>query len=110
MDKRRYYVSVQAGTVMLNQGDAAYEWEIDATPEEVDKLMDLFGAKWDSDHIAFWRNHVPGLPYHFDSANDQYDQYLREIYNMIYELGTPETRQTMEANPSLLHSYRPENE
>ncbi|WP_126425286.1 hypothetical protein [Brevibacillus marinus] len=97
MAKKRYYVSVQAGTVMENQGDAAYEYEIEATPEEVRALMILLEEKYDDDWLAFFRAHIPGVPYHYDGENDRYDQHLRQIYALLYRLGTDETKRQIEA-------------
>ncbi|TDF92803.1 hypothetical protein [Paenibacillus piri] len=91
MDKRTYYISVQARTIMVNQGDAAYEFEIEATQEDIDKLQDLFEMMNEYDEGTFIRSHVPGVPYHHDSDNDAYDDTLKEIYSMIGRLGTKET-------------------
>ncbi|NGQ94916.1 hypothetical protein G3578_06920 [Brevibacillus sp. SYP-B805] len=93
MEKKRYYVSVQAGTVMEHQGDAAYEFEIEATPDDVEVLGRLFAQKDSYDVDSFWRSHIPVIPYHIDTENDAHDKSLQEIYAMIYRLGTEETRQ-----------------
>lgn len=93
MDKKRYYVSVQARCIMGNQGDAAYELEIDATPEEVEKLMEMFNQLQNADQQTYisMHNHL-SIPYHYDSENDVYDYLLKEIYQVIYQMGTDETR------------------
>jgi hypothetical protein len=77
---------------MYNQGDAAYEFEIDATEEEVEKLTLLFNEWAAADERTFIRNHIPGIPYHHDSENDWYDSLLKEIYSTIYQLGTDRTK------------------
>ncbi|BBH20106.1 hypothetical protein Back11_14510 [Paenibacillus baekrokdamisoli] len=92
MDKRRYYVSVQARSVMHNQGDAAYELEINATTEEVEKLMELFNEWEEFDEQTFFRAQIPTIPYHHDSENDGYDYFLKDIYKAIYQMGTDETK------------------
>jgi len=92
MDKKRYYISVQSRTIMEQQGDASYELEIEATPDELLKLNELFDLWDDFDSKTFFRAPIPGIPYHHDSENDGYDYYLREIYNFIYQNGTEETR------------------
>jgi hypothetical protein len=96
MEKKRYYISVQADTILAGQGEAAYEFEIDATPEQIEKLQELFEDKSDSADGTFLKAHTPAIPYHHDVENDAYDNYLREIYSMIHELGTPETRRHIE--------------
>jgi hypothetical protein len=97
MEKKPYYVSVQAGTVLDNIEDAAFEFEILATPEDVDRLGEMFEATMEADHDAFWRAHTPAMPTHHDDENDAYDESLKMIYSTIYELGTPETKQHIES-------------
>lgn len=92
MDKQRYYVSVQSRTLMNHQGDAAYEFEIDATPEDAQQLIDLFASLEDFDESTFFRNHIPGIPYHDDVESDGYDYYLKQIYGFIHQFGTEETK------------------
>jgi hypothetical protein len=92
MEKKTYYVSVQAGTVMENQGDAAYELEIRATPEQIGQLKSLFEDMGDYDHDAFLKAHRYTFPYNLDAENDGYDYYLRDVYQLLYDLGTSETR------------------
>ncbi|MFX3640067.1 MAG: hypothetical protein ACE3L7_15665 [Candidatus Pristimantibacillus sp.] len=92
MDKRRYYISVQSKSIMYNQGDAAYELEIDATEEEVEKLTELFKQWEDADFKNYIRAHIPIIPYHHDSENDVYDYFLKEIYKTIYQMGTDQTK------------------
>jgi len=92
MDKDTYYVSVQAGTIMQTQGEAAYELEIRATEEDVRKLRLIFESMNKIDFASHFRAMLPGIPYHFDSENDVYDEELRNVYGLLYELGTEETQ------------------
>ena len=92
MDTRTCYISVQAKTIMENQGDAAYEFEIKATQEDIDKLRKLFEVMDEYDEGTYIRSHLAGIAYHHDSDNDWYDDTLKEIYSMIAKLGTKETR------------------
>ncbi|MCM3271375.1 hypothetical protein [Paenibacillus elgii] len=92
MDKKNYYVSVQSKTIMQHQGDAAYELEIEATPEEVIKLKELFEDVEYAEELTFSRAHFPGIPYHHDKENDAYDSYLKNVYQTLYSLGTDETK------------------
>ncbi|MBD0379502.1 hypothetical protein [Paenibacillus sedimenti] len=94
MDKKRYYVSVQSGTIMENQGDASYELEIEATPDQLDKLGELFEEMDNFDQSsAIQVASALSIAYHHDESNDGYDYYLKEAYAMIHELGTEETRE-----------------
>jgi hypothetical protein len=94
MDKKRYYVSVQAGTILENQGDASYELEIEATLDEVEKLEEIFEEMDNFDQASYVQvASALGIAYHNDESNDGYDYYLKEAYAMINDLGTEETKQ-----------------
>ncbi|NHN33679.1 hypothetical protein [Paenibacillus agricola] len=92
MDIRTCYISVQAKTIMENQGDAAYEFEIKASQEDIEKLRELFEVMEEYDEGTYIRAHLAGIAYHLDSDNDGYDDTLKEIYSMIAKLGTEETK------------------
>lgn len=96
-DKKTYYVSVQAETIMENQGDSAYEFEIKATDREIGLLQEMFEMKEDTDNLSAIRAHIPYVQYHDDPENDSYDEWLQAIYRKLYELGTPETKQHIES-------------
>jgi hypothetical protein len=96
MEKTKYYVSVQAQSILSEQGAAAYELVILATDREVTQLQELFDNEEVAENATFFRGMAPGIPYHIDNENDVYDYYLIEIYKKIYELGTPETRSHIE--------------
>ncbi|GIQ67360.1 hypothetical protein DUZ99_02475 [Xylanibacillus composti] len=96
MDKRTYYVSVQAATILENQGDAAYEFEIEATPKEAAQLGELMEVQKDYDFESFFRAPIPGIPYHYDGPNDGYDTSMRQVFAKLHELGTAETKQHIE--------------
>jgi hypothetical protein len=92
MDKRTYYVSVQSRSILPQQGDGAYEFEIAATEEEIAKLSAMF-KEWEGfDNSTLFRAPIPGLAYHHDIENDGYDDLLKQIYRALYDLGTEETR------------------
>jgi hypothetical protein len=93
VEKKTYYVSVQAGTVLENEGDAAYEFEIQATEQEVEDLIETFGLLHDLDNTTAVRGISPAVPYHQDQANDDYDTVLTQVYRKLYELGNEETKQ-----------------
>ncbi|MCD1259930.1 hypothetical protein B5M42_013925 [Paenibacillus athensensis] len=93
MDKKHYYVSVQSRTILENQGDASYELEIEATPEERDQLEELFKelGEWDQ-ATAVQVAPALGIAYHHDESNDGYDASLKAAYALIGKLGTAETQ------------------
>lgn len=91
--KKTYYVSVQADTVLPDKDAAAFELEIEATEDEVNRLQEMFEIKMDSAESTFIKAHLLTIPYHYDVENDRYDEALAQIYRYLHELGTPETRQ-----------------
>lgn len=91
-EKKTYYVSVLARTILEGKGDAAYEFEIVASEEEIEQLKELFDGLESSEQQTYFQAHYLGYPYHQDTANDVYDRDLKAIYRMLRELGTPETR------------------
>lgn len=95
-EKKTYYVSVQAGTMLEDKGAAAFEFEIRATEKELDKLRLVFEEMEDAASDTFFRSGIPGVPYHHDQENDVYDDAMVRVYRMIHELGTPETKKHIE--------------
>ncbi|GAB6929320.1 hypothetical protein JCM10914A_33030 [Paenibacillus sp. JCM 10914] len=95
MEKSTYYVSVQSHSVMNEQGQSSYEWEIEATPEEADQVrleLDMMQEK-DEEATGYmfpWPD-TPEI-----SSNASFQSSVDKVYRTIYELGTPETRRQME--------------
>jgi hypothetical protein len=81
---------------MENQGDAAYELEISATPEEIEQLSEIFENMGDFDQASFIKAQALAYPYHLDTENDGYDDNLAEAYKLLYELGSSETKRHIE--------------
>jgi len=92
LEKQKYYVSVHEKSVLRDQGAAPYEWEIEATEEEAERLQFYLDALEDADRLTFFRGITPGIPYHMDAENDVYDENLKQVYELIRDLGTAETR------------------
>jgi hypothetical protein len=97
MDKKVYYVSVQSRTIMEQQGEATFEFEIKATPDEIEQLISVFEGIEDADGASYIRGGTPGIPYHHDEVNDDYDYYLEKAYQMIYQFGTATTKKHIQA-------------
>lgn len=108
MEKKTYYVSVQAKTILEQQGDAAYELEIEATPEEVHRLHELFESESEADFANYVRMHHPEILEEELVSHAWVDQYLTEVYRLIYQCGTPETKafvQSINVLDGLQHGY-----
>jgi hypothetical protein len=98
MKKDTYYVTVD-GTIHSEKllDDAPYDFEIQATEEEIKNLQDLFQRAYDSDWDTYLEAH---LPYHTEERQRQsldVDEKVKEIYSTIYQLGTDETKKSIES-------------
>ncbi|MFC7441621.1 hypothetical protein [Laceyella putida] len=100
MEKTRYYVTVdigpRAGEIRetLEVNDPNYDFEIEATREEIERLEKLFNEVGDTDFSTFVLAHIPFLN-NERKENVTEDQKIQEIYRMIYQLGTPATKERM---------------
>jgi len=104
LEKKTYYISVGAGEILEPEDVTGnFEFEISATEEEVDKLQELFEDKEIDEEDTAVRALTPYREYHNDPENDAYDWTLVEIYKMLHELGTPDTRKHIETMNILPH-------
>jgi hypothetical protein len=92
-EKKTFYVSVQAGSVLEDPKVASYELEIRATEEELNKLQELFEeyASADEAELIHFHKHPYGTA-PVERMNAMSDHYIEEIYKLLYRLGTPETK------------------
>ena len=90
--KKTYYIAIADGTITQVKTSTPWDYEIQATDEEITQLRELFDQNYSSDWQSFWRAHVPYIQYHDDKANEGYDTGLQQVYKMIYELGDEETK------------------
>jgi hypothetical protein len=96
MDKKTYYVTVD-GTIHEEQllDDAPYDYAIEASDEEIQALQSLFDETYDHDWHTFVEAHLPYKTEKRQQASLEVDENVREIYKMIYQLGTEETKQSI---------------
>ncbi|MCP1311840.1 hypothetical protein [Paenibacillus tyrfis] len=92
MEKKTYYIAVGSGEVLEPEDVTGnFEFEIRATEEEVDKLQEKFEELAIHEEDTAVRAAIPYRQNHSDEEN------LTEIYQMLHELGTPDTRRHIEA-------------
>lgn len=98
MNKKTYYVSVQAGDILEDPEAAAFEFEIDATDDQVSRLQDMMDewSQYDSHSVSSMFTYM-GEEHSDDVRIDEYDAALKRIYQYIHDLGTLETRQHIES-------------
>jgi hypothetical protein len=98
LEKKIYYVNVDVGPQtgeirdQIEPNDANYDFEILATEEEIAKLQKLFVALQDTDFHTFVLANIPFLD-NEQKENRTEDQQIDQIYRMIYQLGTEQTKE-----------------
>lgn len=92
MPVKTYYVNMQAREISQIKFQNNHHYKIEATADEVEELRRLFNKVYEADRDAYWRSHIPFVPYHNDLANDQYDEAFTEALQLIYKLGDEQTR------------------
>lgn len=97
MEKNTYYISVGSREISQIKTASPFELEIEATEDEVRALREIFDEMYSADWMGFFRAHVPYVQYHYDRENDMIDRDLINVYQMLYDLGKPETKQHIES-------------
>lgn len=97
MEKKWYYVDMQSREISQTKFDNNHHYKIYASDEEVEQLRRIFDRVYEADREAYWRSHVPFVPYHHDRGNDLYDRSFTEALQLIYELGDADTKRFIES-------------
>lgn len=97
MTKTTYYVTVD-GTIHTEKllDDAPYDYEIQATEKEIKNLQDLFQRAYNDDWDTYIQSHLPYQTEERQKESKDVDQNIQEIYAAIYQLGTDETKKSIE--------------
>jgi len=96
-EKKTYYVTVGSAEILEPEDVIGnFELEIVATEDEIDQLEELFDDRLVSEEASAVRAHIPFREYHQDVPNDDYDRSLAQIYKLLHQLGTPETKKHIE--------------
>lgn len=96
MEKQKYYVNLASHEISKTKYHNNDSWIIYATEDEVRTLRTRLNDMDSANMGAFWRAHVPFMPYHHDAENDAYDSSLTETFQMLYELGDEQTKAHIE--------------
>ena len=97
-ERKRYYVSVQAGQILEDPQAAAYELEILANEEEHTRLRELMDELSSMDEAEMF--HFTHHPYGSASnseINAGYDELIQRIYKQLHEYGTDSTKRHIES-------------
>ncbi|WP_053219679.1 hypothetical protein [Virgibacillus senegalensis] len=118
-EKRKYYVKVDSGEVKTVPAfDNSVEYEIEGDYEDKLSLENLFHEQ----HLAGSRSaelhyEAPFQEVKADQERKKYDDEMLNIYQRIYELGTPETKEKikeigildLEREPITYQTNKPED-
>ncbi|MFC4306114.1 hypothetical protein [Cohnella boryungensis] len=93
--RKTYYVSLGPGQILTDREAAPFQFAIQATEAEIDRLEELFQETQDADEDEIFN--FSGSPTISDTPeNETYDTLFKDIYRMLHDLGTPETRSHIE--------------
>ena len=95
----KIYVSVSHHQYYYHPDDSPWEYEIEAEPEVLGILDQLFSQKQEWEWRNFLRAHLPYIPYHLDPQNDEVDQRLKKLYALLHEYGNDEAKVLIETMP-----------
>ncbi|MFC4321650.1 hydrolase [Litchfieldia salsa] len=91
--KTTYFVSIANGEISKLKTASPWDYQIEATDDEIIKLREYFDQEYSSDWQGFFRAHVPYIQYHHDPNNDAYDDNMQKVFGLLYELGNEEARE-----------------
>jgi len=95
----KIYVSISHHRYYYHPEDSPWEYEIEAEPEVLTVLDQLFEQKEEIEQKGFWRAHLPYVPYHLDPENDESDIRLKKLYAVIHQYTDEESKQHIETMP-----------
>ncbi|MFC0211140.1 hypothetical protein ACFFK0_01540 [Paenibacillus chartarius] len=95
MEKKTFYVTVEHGTILADREADGFEFEIEATEEELDRLQQLFEDTSAAEEATAARGMF--APVNVEAYNNDYDDHLVQVYRMLHKLGTPETKRHIES-------------
>jgi hypothetical protein len=100
-ERKKYYVSVQAGQILQDQGAASYELEIMANDEEFNQLQVMFEDLSSMDEAITGHYNYAAGTLQSESGDSRmnagYDAILHDIYLFIHEHGTDATQKHVES-------------
>jgi hypothetical protein len=94
---KTYYVSVGAGQVLEDPQAAAFEFEIRANEEELNKLQEMFEETASVDEAEIIRYGLKPVTEGEEEMTGAYDTQIHDIYKLLYDLGTEQTKRHIES-------------
>lgn len=95
-NKKPYFITIATGEISQSATDSPWNFKINATDAEIYALREYFSQNYSTEWQSFFRAHIPFIEYHNDKVNDEYDETIKKVYRMIYQLGDNEARSHIE--------------
>ncbi|WP_428911255.1 hydrolase [Niallia sp. Krafla_26] len=95
--KKTYYINIASGEISQSGVDSPWNYQIEATEDEIYTLRKFFDQNEAGDFPNFIRAHIPFREYHHDNVNDRQDEALKQIYQFIHQYGNEETKRQIES-------------
>lgn len=96
-NKKPYFITVATGEISQSATDSPWNFKIEATDDDIIALREYFSQNYSTEWQSFFRAHIPFIEYHNDKVNDAYDETIKKVYRMIYQLGDNEARSHIES-------------
>lgn len=105
-EKKTYYIEIASGEISQSATSSSWNFKIEATDREIHALRKYFDRSESSEINNFIRAHIPFREYHHDPENDTYDQTLKQVYQLIYQLGDSEAKEEIKSMGILDHDLK----
>lgn len=96
-ERKTYYLDITNGEISRSRTSSTWNYQIQATDEEITILREYFDQMHSSNWQGFLRAHVPYVQYHYDRENDANDRLLKEVFQMIHDLGDEDAKEHIQS-------------
>ncbi|MEF3355074.1 hypothetical protein PV403_18100 [Paenibacillus sp. GYB006] len=86
-----YYVSITQQLIHQEPIESG-DYEVKLTQDELAQMQDLMLSISKEDEYTFQRTPVPYKSADHDDANEQFTDRIQELYQLIYDTGTEQTK------------------
>ncbi|MCF3943488.1 hydrolase [Oceanobacillus alkalisoli] len=95
--KEKYYVNIAEGGISQETEATNATFGIYADNGEIGKLREKMTNMDDANNGSYIRAHSPFFPQDESPENARYDNNLKDLYALLYELGDEETKAHIES-------------
>ena len=102
MQKRNYYVNIQARTINVVRNADTVEWEINGTAADAERIQEWFDELQEADESPLGQFFQLGIGSDTQENEKYYEYCLRHLYQEMYALGSLETKRQLEQSGLLV--------